>query len=936
MASFVPVDYDPFAASQGSADMPAQPASDLRLIPVDHDPFAAPPSGFATRAQREGSESEVRRAEFLADAVRIRQQQDRGGIIGNVDAAVRGAAGWIPGMDKLAAAGDAAFGQGTGESFGERYSDNLERQRAMDDADRMVNPNARLAGQVAGFVPTAMVMPGVNVVKQGARGATALNAAATGGVYGVISGAVESDGDLADKAAAAAQVGGAGVVLGGALGATIGAVSNRLGRQPAPVPEGVQAADDLGIRLTQGQRSGDVGALSRENAMAGGAYGDRAQRVAQDAIAEQRGQVLAARDRIGATASRGQVDLARPADAGGIVGEAVDDFASRARSTYEAKQARLTRTVQEAADTMSGRFNPRGLSPVDAGEIVAGSTRNAAARGKLGYQQAYRDAFAKEGQVAPEFFTGVNKPGSQGLMAAGSPLNEFAAPISRRIEESLLLRAEPIIPDAATTPVAARALKDVDRIANLNLGRIGSPGLGENVAGVNLRGIEQARRILLSSYKDAKASPADARAMRGIVEAFDEQLERAFATSLFSGDDAALGALKDARGAYSTWMRTFRPQGAGDDAGRAIQRIVDRGATDEEVANFLIGASRVGEAGLSARLYDRLGELLGRNSSELAAIRGAAWHKLTGGFDVTDPKSALKIAERVGEFTGERGRTLAGKMFSGEEVTAMQRYASALRMFAARAKANPDNPEAQSAVKLLMDISEKRMSPEDLSSAIFGFGNKSSTMNLRLVDAIGDLIGKEGPEWAAIRQGVWQRIADVPEGMTQMGAQKMSQRILQFVGGEGQSLATRLFSSQEIGQMRKLAAALKQTVPPPGTTNHPNSGNRAAGQMREVAKRTAEALLTTLGATMGGWQGAMLGLAGGKGLGTVAGMNAARQARGLYYAGAPTPIAPRLAERLGVAGKVAPRSIGISVPGDVSVRGSAPGYLPAAADHDER
>jgi hypothetical protein len=136
--------------------------------------------------------------------------------------------------------------------------------------------------------------------------------------------------------------------------------------------------------------------------------------------------------------------------------------------------------------------------------------------------------------------------------------------------------------------------------------------------------------------------------------------------------------------------------------------------------------------------------------------------------------------------------------------------------------------------------------------------------------------------------------------------------------------------------MRKLAAALKQTVPPSGTTNHPNSGNRAAGQMREVAKRTAEALLTTLGATMGGWQGAMLGLAGGKGLGTAAGMNAARQARSLYYAGAPTPIAPRLAERLGVAGKVAPRSIGISVPGDVSVRGSAPGYLPAAADHDER
>jgi len=175
---------------------------------------SSPNGGFATRAQREGSETDLRQAGYLADAVHIRQEQDRGGVFGNMDAAARGFAGWIPGMDKLAAGADAAIGLGDGQSFGERYSTNLERQRAMDEADRLMNPAARLSGQAAGLVGTAMVLPGVNVVKEGARGAATVNAAATGGLYGAATGAIESDGGLADKTVAGMY----GGMLGGAIG----------------------------------------------------------------------------------------------------------------------------------------------------------------------------------------------------------------------------------------------------------------------------------------------------------------------------------------------------------------------------------------------------------------------------------------------------------------------------------------------------------------------------------------------------------------------------------------------------------------------------------------------------------------------------------------------------------------------------------------------
>lgn len=205
--------FSPRAASQPAADPWAafvqQPGPAAAAEP------SSAPTGFAARAQREGTDTQLREGEYLADAVRTRLQQDKSSPIGRVDAYMRGVASWVPGMDKLAAAGDAAFGAGEGQNFSERYSDRLMRQRAMDDADRALNPGSRFAGQAAGLGATAALMPGVNVVREGVRGAATINAAATGGLYGALTGAVENDGGVADKAVAGAQMGAAGAALGG-------------------------------------------------------------------------------------------------------------------------------------------------------------------------------------------------------------------------------------------------------------------------------------------------------------------------------------------------------------------------------------------------------------------------------------------------------------------------------------------------------------------------------------------------------------------------------------------------------------------------------------------------------------------------------------------------------------------------------------------------
>lgn len=215
---------------------------------------SASPAGFATRAQREGGD--MQEAEYLADAVRTRVQQDKASPMGRLDAYARGVAGWVPGMDKLAAAGDAAFGAGQGDTFGDRYSDNLMRQRAMDTADAALMPGSRFAGQGAGLAATAAVLPAANLVKETVRGGATLNAAVTGGLYGGLTGAVESDGGIQDKALAAAQQGGVGFGLGAvaptavtAVGKVAGGVGSLAGKVAQPFRSALTPETEAGRRI---------------------------------------------------------------------------------------------------------------------------------------------------------------------------------------------------------------------------------------------------------------------------------------------------------------------------------------------------------------------------------------------------------------------------------------------------------------------------------------------------------------------------------------------------------------------------------------------------------------------------------------------------------------------------------------------------------------
>lgn len=508
-------------------------------------------AGFATRAQREGSDTQVREGEYLADAVRTRLQQDQASPLGRVDAFMRGAASWVPGMDKLAAAGDAAFGAGKGDSFGERYDDNLMRQRAVDQADAALMPGSRLAGQAAGLGATAALLPSVNVVKEGVRGATALNSAATGGLYGALTGAVENDGGVADKAMAGAQ--------GGAIGGAFGVAA----------PAFVRGAE--AFASATGKLAGKVAAPFRA---AANPEGEAARRIsdsfARDGVADPAAR-LAELQSTGANAVLGDVGgettrrLARSAS--NLSSEAGEALSGAVSDRFAGQADRVVNILQ-------------GFGPSSAGKTLEGLEQAARLANRPAYGRAYAEggnglwndnlASLAQAPAVQEAIRSVMKTGANKTVAEGMPpiRNAFTTDAAGNLT----------LARQADGSIARPNLQFWDYVSRELRGKAGEAGRGGNkdLAGdyTNLR------RMLLGELDTAVPSFRDARTGAAKFFQAEDALEagQKFVTSRMANDEArkALYRMRPqerelfAEGFRSNLINRIREIGDGRDVVKAV------------------------------------------------------------------------------------------------------------------------------------------------------------------------------------------------------------------------------------------------------------------------------------------------------------------------------------------------------------------------------
>lgn len=639
------------------------------------------------------------------------------------------------------------------------------------------------------------------------------------------------------------------------------------GKQAVPAAE---SAKDLKIPLSRGQAAQDLDAIRYEDMASRGAYGPEAQEHAAKFFDDQFKAIQAAGTGIGETVARTSQRVDDTGSAASVVNTEVTSIADKAKAVVAeaergaaAEASAQTGIIDDAGKSISDVF--RGKAPevqgtADAGSVVGQGVRDAAETAKQDYKGLYKEAFDLPGQFHAGTFENIGS----------------------RIRGDLTLTDSPVIVDD-TTKIATRALDDIDKISNLKFKNAADPFGApnpENIIAVNLKGVDQARKLLVARYQQAKASGratqdfSDQRAMEKIIDAFDDHIERSISNGLFSGDSRALGALQEARASFSNYRKTYRPN-PGDDVSQAMNRIVSRNATPEEIGNMIVGSGKIGSAGLPVRIADKLKTVLGEGSDQWSAIRQAIWQKASNVRNAAGEIDPTKSANSIFDFSNS---TLARTVFKPDEIQAMRNHANGVKELDNVIKSMPSTQRAEQAKGLYQQsfggegiggsqstvfkrIIDGTATPQETAQAVFGAVNSNSSGNVvRMLKAINKIAGPDSDAVGAIRQGIWQKLTKNAEGKDQPGQQKVSQAINEFLNGQGKEVARQLYSPEELALMKKYADAIKLTVIPSRAATRSDT---AVGLLAALNKYSG-AISSAIGGIFG--HGAM-GMAAGYGVG---------------------------------------------------------------------
>jgi len=384
-------------------------------------------------------------------------------------------------------------------------------------------------------------------------------------------------------------------------------------RTPGLVNEG-----PLGVTLSEGQATGDLSAIQREQAAVRGQSGPPAQQQAERFFNQQKGQVDAARSGIA---------------------EKLDPYGTSGQ--------RLAETPQEA------------------GDLVSQSMQRMAAQRKAGVTEAYDKAKSYPGEVHADAFEGISTKIKTDLSSRADPII---------IDDKLTPFASHAIKDIETRVANLKIQNRASPHGEPDAAEI----IGVNLSGIDQM---RKRLSAFRKDAFGSGNAADGRAAKAVLDAFDDHIDGAINGGMFRGDPRAIGAWNDARAFYADYRKTFTA-GKNDPVGRVVEKILTKGdnaQTANSVADFMYGTAGVNPTSLNVGVVNRLKSTLGDRSPEWFAIKQGLFARLVEAGEGSTALGPAKVAQRLSKFLNSDGKEMAGLVFSEAERDAMQKYASLMR-----------------------------------------------------------------------------------------------------------------------------------------------------------------------------------------------------------------------------------------------------------------
>lgn len=305
-----------------------------------------------------------------------------------------------------------------------------------------------------------------------------------------------------------------------------------------------------------------------------------------------------------------------------------------------------------------------------------------------------------------------------------------------------------------------------------------------------------------------------------------------------------------ARSKFQQHAATFGRQGAGDDVGSAVRKILDGNAEPVEVARMMYGPN----TGLASRFADRFKPLLGEQ--DLAAYRHGYLDTILSG----DPSPKALLSRIDGALKGDR-RGLTYKVLSPQQASGLQ---SAKRAIEAAEQAKRDVPE------WLTRLARSDFDPNRIASDLFGSGVPGArTGSAAEASTVKAFVGADSAEWNGLRRAAMFRLMMRPDGSEILPAKQLAERVREFTSGKGLPLARAMFDDEYIGSLRRFGQYVARTAPAEGSA--PSSGSIRSAKL---AGKALDAVIAAGAFKVGGIPAA--GTAYTTGLGT-------KMLQGLYH-----------------------------------------------------
>jgi hypothetical protein len=148
-------------------------------------------------------------------------------------------------------------------------------------------------------------------------------------------------------------------------------------------------------------------------------------------------------------------------------------------------------------------------------------------------------------------------------------------------------------------------------------------------------------------------------------------------------------------------------------------------------------------------------------------------------------------------------------------------------------------------------------------------GVNPTSLNVGVVNRLKTTFGDRSPEWSAIKQGLFSRLAETGAGASELGPGKVAQRVNKFLSSDGKEMAALVFSPAERDMLQKYADLMRKIEVPQAGANWSNSATFMAKALDKIGSHTGTTIGAVVGTALGHGAGLPLGI--GEGVGGVSG-----------------------------------------------------------------